>query len=436
MDVQVETGGQANRYNVFPSISLPWEGHLGRESSTPASKGEQVQTAGAKRGKQLPRYPLPHPKTTRSGRLVVHGLQLPEQDFVEYVVNGRKIIENQPAAPFPRVRFEINGQGQRQRFDSSIRPYDDSVDALLLQTRVSFCIARTGHFSLDVGERLGLRPHPTAAEVENQLYLAKLVRKLKHLERLFGVQLALPEVYPSRLLRDIEILYRGTTEGEFSIRAASITATGLLPSEMDISQPPFASCGKFSGEKREGIQLLGQTWATGPITVTAERALVADSSVMQKMIEAPEMPLDVDFAVFDNQVSYRFEDFVGRRNRESAETLSRLKAELSTQEPDELVNLMDDSLQAEVSEFEASHVAMGWLWSHDFPDRYCPQDPQLDREHSCWRVPISLVYTSGSGRFVGEIVIDLKSAAVKALPSIEEMRARGAALATELANAQ
>jgi hypothetical protein len=81
---------------------------------------------------------------------------------------------------------------------------------------------------------------------------------------------------------------------------------------------------------------------------------------------------------------------------------------------------------------EAAHLAFDWLQSNRFPDRYCPQEPELDRELNAWRVPIYLVYPGGANGQVGELVVDLRIGIVTPSAPAEEMKSQGAVLAEAL----
>ena len=115
--------------------------------------------------------------------------------------------------------------------------------------------------------------------------------------------------------------------------------------------------------------------------------------------------------------------------------LNRFKHQLSRYEPDALVDLIDESLQNDVSSEEASQIAVGWTQYNDLPDRYCPQVPELDAATRYWHVPIYLVHSNGEGGPAGEVVIDEKTGVIVSHTPVDELRSKGRALAEQILHA-
>jgi hypothetical protein len=143
----------------------------------------------------------------------------------------------------------------------------------------------------------------------------------------------------------------------------------------------------------------------------------------------------VRFEVLDNQITHRFERYANLSRNQRTRELEQFKRELALEEPKELVDLVDEPLQGDVSEFEAGQIAMGWTFYTNLPDRYCPQKPEIDQSTGHWRVPIYLVYSNGEGGPVGEIVIDEKTGVIVSHTPIDELRSRGRALAEHILHA-
>src|SRR5207253_3549641 len=108
--------------------------------------------------------------------------------------------------------------------------------------------------------------------------------------------------------------------------------------------------------------------------------------------------------------------------------LTRFHHLLNSEEPSELADTLLDPLISDVLPDEAIKIAVGWLEYHDFPDRFSPQEPILDSERACWRLPIYIVYASGESAPVGELLIDLKTGSIIDEPSPELMHQEGLAL--------
>src|SRR5205814_364346 len=112
--------------------------------------------------------------------------------------------------------------------------------------------------------------------------------------------------------------------------------------------------------------------------------------------------------------------------------LERFYHLLRSEEPKELADTLLEPLISDVSPDEAVKIGIGWLQYHDFPDRFSPQEPILDSERACWRVPIYVVYASGNGAPVGELLIDLKTGSIVDEPSPELMHQEGLALGEKI----
>jgi hypothetical protein len=97
--------------------------------------------------------------------------------------------------------------------------------------------------------------------------------------------------------------------------------------------------------------------------------------------------------------------------------------------------LVDEPLQSDVSGLEAGQIAMGWTFYSNLPDRYCPQEPEIDQSTGHWRVPIWLVYANGEGGRVGDLLVHKKTGVILSHTSIEELRSKALALAETMLHA-
>lgn len=368
-------------------------------------------------------------------RLEIPGLLVfPEQVFTRRYIGGQVYIENQPTDSWPQIQIECSSNLSIKDF--ALRLADDTVDGWLLHTRVSFSLAKAGEFSILLTDL----PHKAQSRFEIELdktffQLARLSRKLKFIENTFNVNFSLPDIFSSEELRKVEIVFRGITEGEFSMRAPDFTFPSVSPSEIDLTKPPFDGCGSFSREIDNQITLFDKPLPVGSVAVHLSKAVLASLKVVQHIRKGSTQPVDVRFEVLDNQITYRFESYARWPRSQRAARLQRFKDELAREEPQELVDLIDETMQNDVSADEASQIAMGWTQYHDLPDRYCPQEPELDIAAGQWRVPIWLVYTSGEGGPVGEVVIDVKTGIIVSHTPIEELRSKGRTLAEQILHA-
>jgi len=288
-----------------------------------------------------------------------------------------------------------------------------------------------------------LCPEPDSEWSQNLRNLSSVIRKIAYIEWFFNEQfLEFSKGVSQESLLAIELIFRAITEGEFAIRSSEITFRRLNASKLTLNEAPFTGPGKFSRSCEENGEhmaqpLLGKELYLGPFSIRVEKSEIANRRVLDNLSGNLEGPIDIKFVVYDHQVSYRFDRYAGDKHREERlAKLAEFKKALAEQEPEDLIGLMCQPLQADVSRYEAIQIAAGWLQYHDFPDRYCAQEPVLDKTSRKWQVPIHLAYADGRGGSVGELVIDLKTGVIERHTPAEVMRAEGLALAEKLLNAR
>lgn len=377
------------------------------------------------------------------GRLDIPVLpSVPDFVFVASLAGDILAFESQPLDSWPALYIECltNSSLTNLRVtDFALRLTAPTTEAWLLHTRVSLALARAGTFSIqsaDSGEILDVK-FDLLSDLENEklVQLARLSRKLKFLERIFNVEFAVPDRISSEDMRNAEIMFRGVTEGEFTIRHERYIFLAVLTTDIDLTKPPFDGAGEFTYEIGRTVILLDRELDVGPVKVHLDRAELASPRVVDHIRKGSSEPAEVRFEVLDNQITYRFEDYVGQSGMDIRQELGRFKAALACEEPEELVGLIDESLQGDVSAEEALHIAVGWQQYHNLPDRYCPQEPELDRDSAHCRVPIYLVYPSGEGGQVGDVIIDLTTGKIIRHTPIDELRSKGLALAENILHA-
>jgi hypothetical protein len=381
--------------------------------------------------------------STLRGQIETLGiLPLPEQDFTVSRIGNEVVIKNQPADPWPLIALYLDKAPSSRVYevkDILIRPNGNTVDAFLLGTRIAFSLFSAGKLFLRLNqEQYAIGPLAPLSELDKTtLYAhAQIIRKLKYIEKVFETSFSIPEEVSWQDELDIEFIFRGITEGEFTIRGGDITVFQVPLSPTDLTKPPFDGPGPFSDQSGPEVYLLGKRLSVDMVTVELEKAELANPRMVEPIRNGSLQAVDLHFAVLDNQITYCFENYMQLSPTERLEKLNQFKQELAREEPEELVDLIDEPLQGDVTPEEANQIAMGWTLYNDLPDRYCPQDPILDEATGCWRVPIYLVYTNGEGGPVGELSIDLKTGKIIEHTPIKELRSRGLALAKRLLNAQ
>ncbi|MEK6406523.1 MAG: hypothetical protein AABN34_06130 [Acidobacteriota bacterium] len=372
------------------------------------------------------------------GHLEIPGVAftIPEQEFSARFTEGGILLESHPEHSWPKILIDLLPEGDVKNF--AIGPSDNTVRGELLRTRVVFFMgaAKTWFFHLNDSILQGQRKteHRSETDETELLYRAKIYRKLTYLEEYFDLRFLLPATISSEEVQRIETIFRGITEGEFRGRATAMSFK-LLPSMIDLSKPPFSGIGEFSYEVEAPVKLFDQQVPAGRITVHLEKTELASPRVAEHIRKGSTEPIEVRFEVLDNQVVYRFEDYVRQSRQNLRQQLDQFKQGIALEEPQELVDLVDEPLQSDVSKLEASQIAMGWTFYSNLPDRYCPQDPEIDQSTGHWRVPIWLVYANGEGGHVGDLLIHKKTAVILSHTSIEELRSKAMALAETMLHA-
>lgn len=379
---------------------------------------------------------------TFQGSLVIQPGGTLKQEFRVSFTGNTIAIENTPSHSWPKLSVELvrdSPSGRLRINEVFIRPSDHTAKGGLLYTRLLFLINKAGGcsiYSSDTDKLLELAlPSLSVTEEIELLYSAKVYRKLKYIESFFNIRFLLPAEISGEQVNLTEMVFRGITEGEFVMRDTEVLLEKVLPSSFDLTIPPFSEPGELLLKSDDKIELFNQEMDLGSIVVNLKNAALANSRVLAKACENMDQPIDLRFILYDPRIFYRFDRFAKQSLKIRAKRLQRFKQKLAREEPQELVDLIDESLENDVSSDEASHIAMGWTLYHDLPDRYCPQEPELDAASGQWRVPIYLVYTSGEGGPVGEVIIDVKTGEIVNHTPVEELRSKGRALAEHILHA-
>lgn len=377
---------------------------------------------------------------TFRGWLEIEGLQTASptmQDFTIYQPTTTSlIVKNHPVFPSPSVEIELGASSphspfQVLRFDA--HSTGTTTDAEIEYTRLFFALATTSKCSLRMKEGdvlFNFRMQGVSSEVEKTiLYRAKLSRKLKFIESVYRTQFRLPTEISVEEVRQIESIFRGITEGEFTLRGDSITFYNYAPATTEeLNGPPFTEPGAFTKWISSNAAIFDRLLAVGPVSVHLDRSVVANSRMLDKLRAGETVP-QLRLVVFDHQIRHRFEKYAAISPQTRRRKLEQFKKRLLKEEPEALVALLDEPLTSDVSADEASQIVMGWLQFYHFPDRYCPQEPKLEEDR--WRVPIWVTYANGQGAWVQDAFVDLKTGVVTVPVSVEELRNLGKSVAAE-----
>lgn len=369
---------------------------------------------------------------------------IPEQDFIAKFADDESItFENRPVSPWPRISIELaidrtTGNAKVRRFQ--IRPMENSTDAEIVYTRVQFVLGAIRRCVLQFDDGEEILPFkfdpPTPTDERQLLHRGKIFRKLKYIEQVFNTKFLLPKEISADEVAAIEFIFRAITEGEFITRKQEIILP-LDPSKIDLSNPPFDGPGPLIHRSAvDWLELFSRRLLIGSPVVTLRCAEVASPQTVRQIRQGQPGPIWVRFSILDHQIHYRLENRATKSaKRLQQQKLKFFKQELSKSEPMELANLLDEPLMADVSAEEASLIAVGWTQYNNLPDRYCPQEPELNSSANVWRVPIKFGYPTGQSGEVGELLIDSKTGKVISHTPIEEIRSRGKSLAEKFLHA-
>jgi hypothetical protein len=359
------------------------------------------------------------------GQIVVPdpAFSLPRQKFTLSRSGSDFLLRNEPVAPFPRLEIFISSASsgspsQVRRVD--LQRFDASAEAEIFYTRLAWYLVKSGRFTIteDKIDRFAFQVTKLTPEEEKQLaYRANFYRKLRFIEATYKYKFLLPATYSKDDIRDVDIVFRAITEGEFSILADNVNLTSFAvnsPEELD--DAPFSTPGLFVHDADEEKKVLGKQLEGARYSIRVERAALANPRQIADLRAGKSVP--IRFVIFDYQLRYRFAKYAEQSDSSRRQRLQQFKNKLLKDDPDELLDLLHEPLAAEVSSSEASTIVSGWLQFYDFSDRFCAQDAV--REDGVWRVPIWLTYPSGKGVNVQDAFVDVKTGVVTA-PTAEHL---------------
>jgi hypothetical protein len=347
----------------------------------------------------------------------------PEQEF-EFVDTQHLItITTVDKPPFPNIGVAFD----KQTGVLSVLPKasdQTSVTSELFYTRLFLELVKsdvltlisddTQIFRLEITDEM----RKSTPEIENR---ARIARKLAFLEVLFNVRFFLPDYIDFREVLGIEVLFRGATEGEFSM-----PATG----SMDVPVESFVES-SLQGEPNQwtmlipGQDLLGVRFPT-PHYVYAPRG-VADTDLRRK-VKHGYRPETIRLHVLDHQLHCSFPRWKDSANlRKNQALLTQLHKRLLSEESREIADLLVEPLASLTSE-TALEIAYGVLQFADFPDRYVFSPPT--NQGADWKLLLGLTNRDAEPTWITDVVVDGRTGEVKFGLSFEAIRAEGKKVAS------
>lgn len=372
-------------------------------------------------------------------RLEVAGLASawPEQNFsVLYPTQNRVILEGERSYPWPQIKIdlEVDDAGKPKAIlGVHLEPASNTVDAEIYYTRVAFMLVKDGFCLLrDLDRDTELKFKVRAQEDDWFLIRSMLARKMKFLEKVFGVRFRLPEESRWGDARGVEVAFRGVTEGEFSTRRRVFTLGDFTPAPGEMDRSPFTAPGAFDHTFEDGLQVFNRRLDVGRVAVHLGRAEAFDLDKLEPLRNGLLRSGDVSFLVLDRQVHYRFLNYEAR-TADLSRQLEEFRGQLLRKEPQGLVDLLAVPLESPVAAEEAEEIVIGWLRYYGFPDGFWPQAAEL--EAGRWKVPVWIAYPDGKGAPVENLYVDVVSGKVEDTVPPEELLSKGESVAESLLRA-
>ncbi len=268
-------------------------------------------------------------------------------------------------------------------------------------------------------------------EKNNLLLRAKISRKLRFLELFFKTKFNLPVEFDANDIRQIEILFRGIIEGEFSIpNDGSITVFNYNPSKKDLQNTSVSQKRAFTFELNDDLLVLGKFFSIGKMTAKVEKGSIANPNIFKNYVKGEAIP-SVRLNNFDYQEYYSFEKYSNSaRLLKNKQKFEQFKNDLRKEESEFLVDLLDETLAQEIPSKIAVEIVEGLLQYYDFPDRFSVLEPKL--EENQWRVPIGLTYPNQKPIWLTDAFVNVRTGRVEMKISFGELVKKGKKKAKEV----
>jgi hypothetical protein len=296
-------------------------------------------------------------------------LQIPIQRFTLREIQTGFVLENYPQDSWPKIVIVFTSESPLANLEARVflSRSTNTATGEVLHTRIMVAMAQVCRcqITLPSAGTLDLRfPSLPQSDYEQLLSRAKFVRKLRYLEGLFHCNFAVPDKILPEDVSKVDFTFRGVTEGKVPVWRNEIAfQQAKLELGIDLNGPPFTRPGRFALTTVEPVTIFGQQIEIGPVTVLLENAQLVNVEALQYIYSHPGQPVDLEFRVLDQRIAYRFDSFAQQPRDQLQEWLEAFKAELRREEPEELVALLDQSLQGPIrysfldafNEFVAEH---------------------------------------------------------------------------------
>lgn len=374
------------------------------------------------------------------GKLAIEGVRYPMQSFQFTRTATELMAQNEPDGHWPQIHLRLTLRPGTEVFDlTSFRavPVGDTVEAQLLVTRVLLGLAGPRRFRFvfqDFAEEFGYELDISAESVQELRGRAALYRKAAYIESVFHTRFSLPEHITGDMVRYVDDLFRGLTEGEYQQRVEEVQLA-VDPDTADLARPPFSDIGEVSESQTNNVTLFLRQLDVGPIDFLAKHALVSTPSELSRLKRSRENGIRVRFRLLDWTLRVRFARYFALAAKERSRRLQAFVRTLCREEPEEVASTIFLPLIQPLAREGALRIAFGWLQINRLPDAICADSPELGVDGLGWVVPLSLRFVRGGSAGLSELVIDIYSGAVTAKESPDIILARARSLAPDILHA-
>ncbi len=373
------------------------------------------------------------------GQISVNDIYFPVQMFSMREEGKYTYLQNYPKKLFPKIEIILEEDekelGLRVK-EFKVQPSSNDVEGQISYTRFFLLISEAKKCLLHIKDAdispFNFSFSELSPEEKKELrFWAKLFRKLGFIEKVFpNTKFVIPKEISANEFEQIEILYRGITEGEFSIPTGnSLTIFNYKLTKEDLENLLIPKRKPFSFEFNEDLLVLGRFFPIGKIIFKADKVSIANPRVLKNFTEGESVP-SLRLNIFDFQVNHRFEKYLNKeRFLRNKLKLEQFKDSLRQEKESEfLINLIDEPL-AEIIEKVAIEIVEGILQYNDFPDRFSVLEPKL--EENQWRVPIGLTYPNQKPIWLTDAFVDVRTGKVEMKISFDELLKKGKKKAKE-----
>lgn len=271
----------------------------------------------------------------KSGRFAIEGsyLKLPEREFIIRQAGDTAFFETMPHKQWPSISFSvaisgsIDGQWSIPARVSingpTLRPASDTASAEIFYCLTFIDLVQAGTWRLKlegIPERSVEVRNADSGVVEQLMHRLHLFRRVRLIEKEFGIEFTLPRSISKVEVGRIDYLSRAIEEGTFTIPTdewiISIDRSICDKETLFKFEQPVAFIQKSTGT----VSILDKALDFGPIELYIANCQAADKQRLEELIKSG-CSGELRLRVLSGEVVYRFEKYLqpSREEMEEAE---------------------------------------------------------------------------------------------------------------------